>query len=221
MYLWDGAVVMVAVGWQARRKSRGSDHKFSSPQPICVTMNQSFPRSGRLVTRLCGDVSINRSCAVRKIHFHIKSWEIMNKCSFMLKSRSFSEIPSLDPAKTATLISAPTRNHCETRRKFNRKLWTHLWSDLVAALTDLQVHNFSHGDKFPVSNLAAPITITQSTEILIWLKVDWRKLFLWHKKNWSPGSQRKHQQSLWRFQLDWAGTNVVDYFVNNFFFKAR
>lgn len=68
--------------------------------------DSEFSAIDRLVTPLCGDISINRSCAVRKIHFPIKSWDFMNKCSFMLKSWNFSEEPPLDPAKTTALISA-------------------------------------------------------------------------------------------------------------------
>lgn len=38
--------------------------------------------------------------------------------------------------------------------KINHKLFTHLWSDLVSTLTNLQVHNFSHDVKFPILSVA-------------------------------------------------------------------
>lgn len=94
-----------------------------------------------------------------------------------------------------------------------QKPFTHLRSDLVAALTDLQVHNFSHDDEFPLSNVAR--SITQSNKILIWRRLERKKCDICC---WSRRMERKNQQSQLTVTI---GVSRLDFFSWKYIFEKR
>lgn len=94
-----------------------------------------------------------------------------------------------------------------------QKPFTHLRSDLVAALADLQVHNFSHDDEFPLSNVAR--SITQSNKILIWWRLERKKMRFCC---WSRRMERKNQQSQLTVTI---GVSRLDFFSWKYIFEKR